>query len=337
MNATDLLEAYDSQLREEGELGLTMTRHRHGPVWWATFDGDRGFVTYRTLGGLEGEALDALIAETVAHFRDRTDVPSFEWKTRGHDAPADLGPRLVAHGLAAEDVETVMIGEASALAVDVALPPEVGVRKAGVGHDLYDDVSRAVSMQDSVFGEGGGPTPESLTSQLLEDPDGMELWLAEVDGEVVCAGRLDVVRGTEFAGIWGGATLARVAGPRHLPGAHRRPGPLRTGSRDPLHPQRLHRHVAPDPRAQRAARRDHHHAVRLDPTASLTAGVVTRLAPVHLDRLGRVQPHHERRHVRRPPIRGEAATPPPSRGTRLAPTTRPAGRAARTPRSRRRR
>ena len=212
MDATDLLEAYDSQLREEGELGRATTRHRHGPVWWATFDGDRGFVTYRTLGGLEGEALDALIAETVAHFRDRTDVPSFEWKTRGHDAPADLGPRLVAHGLAAEDVETVMIGEASALAVDVALPPEVGVRKAGVGHDLYDDVSRAVSMQNSVFGEGGGPTPESLTSQLLEDPDGMELWLAEVDGEVVCAGRLDVVRGTEFAGIWGGATLARWRG-----------------------------------------------------------------------------------------------------------------------------
>ena len=56
------------------------------------------------------------------HFRDRTDVASFEWKTRGHDWPADLGERLEAHALVAEPVETVMIGEASALAVPVEVP-----------------------------------------------------------------------------------------------------------------------------------------------------------------------------------------------------------------------
>jgi N-acetylglutamate synthase-like GNAT family acetyltransferase len=37
--------------------------------------------------------------------------------------------------------------------------------------------------------------------------DGMELWVAESGGEIVSAGRLEPVRGTEFAGIWGGATL----------------------------------------------------------------------------------------------------------------------------------
>jgi len=36
--------------------------------------------------------------------------------------------------------------------------------------------------------------------------DGMELWVAEADGEIVGAGRLEPVPGTEFAGIWGGAT-----------------------------------------------------------------------------------------------------------------------------------
>src|SRR5262249_33485517 len=36
--------------------------------------------------------------------------------------------------------------------------------------------------------------------------DGMELWVAEAGGEIVSAGRLDPVAGTEFAGIWGGAT-----------------------------------------------------------------------------------------------------------------------------------
>lgn len=36
--------------------------------------------------------------------------------------------------------------------------------------------------------------------------DGMQLWVAEADGRIVSAGRLEPVRGTDFAGIWGGAT-----------------------------------------------------------------------------------------------------------------------------------
>ena len=38
--------------------------------------------------------------------------------------------------------------------------------------------------------------------------DGMELWVAEAQGCVVSAGRLEPVEGTRFAGIWGGSTLA---------------------------------------------------------------------------------------------------------------------------------
>ena len=47
-----------------------------------------------TSSGLTGTALDALIERTIAYFRDETDVEDFEWKTRGHDAPADLAERL---------------------------------------------------------------------------------------------------------------------------------------------------------------------------------------------------------------------------------------------------
>lgn len=83
--------------------------HRHGPLVRGVF-GRGGFVSYRDLAGLEGTALDRLIAETVAWFRDRTDVATFEWKTRGHDRPADLSDRLSAHGLAPDPPETVMIG-----------------------------------------------------------------------------------------------------------------------------------------------------------------------------------------------------------------------------------
>ena len=38
--------------------------------------------------------------------------------------------------------------------------------------------------------------------------DGMELWVAESQGQIISAGRLEPVHGSQFAGIWGGATRA---------------------------------------------------------------------------------------------------------------------------------
>lgn len=209
MTPDDLLAAYDEDLREKAEVARALSVERHGPVFWAVFH-HGGFVTYRDLGGLEGEALDVLIAETVAHFRDDTDVASFEWKTRGHDAPADLGERLAAHGLVAEEVETVMLGEAEKLAVDVALDPGVVVRRVGEGGDLRDDVTRMLAVQEEVFGGGRGPSLEEALAEVAGGDS--ELWIAEAEGRVVSAGRLTLVPGTGFAGVWGGGTLPEWRG-----------------------------------------------------------------------------------------------------------------------------
>ena len=154
MDVAALLEAYDSQLREDAEVGRAESVQRHPPLLWARF-GDSGMVTYRSLGGAVGEELDALIGASLAHFRDGTDVRSAEWKSRGHDAPEDLGERLVAHGFVAEEVETVMIGLAAGLAAEVEIPSEVTISRVEVGPQLRDDVARAVSMQARVFGQAG--------------------------------------------------------------------------------------------------------------------------------------------------------------------------------------
>lgn len=204
-----LLTAYDDQLREDGEVPASASSERHGPLLWVRLP-TVGFVTYRDLGGLVGEALDRLIDETVRHFRDDTDYDEFEWKSRGHDAPADLGARLEAHGLKSEPRETVMVGEASALAADVALPAGVVVRRAGEGGDLEDDARRLLAMQGAVFGSDRGPRLEDVLREVWAGED--EYWLAEYAGTVVSGGRLSPVPGTEFAGIWGGATLPQWRG-----------------------------------------------------------------------------------------------------------------------------
>ena len=199
-----LLEAYDAQLRREAEV-LTATEVTHdGPLVRGRFERG-GFVSYRDLGGLTGPSLDGLIRRTVGYFRDETDVESFEWKTRGHDAPADLDEHLVAAGLRADPEETVMIGEARALAVPVEIPPGVTLRRLDPeAPGFAADAHRMTEMQQSVF--GAGPSAEDLIGRLTRPGGVSEAWVAEVDGDVVCAGRIEVVPGTEFAGLWGGAT-----------------------------------------------------------------------------------------------------------------------------------
>jgi hypothetical protein len=214
-----LRDAYDEHMREQAEVAGADHWHRAGPVLRAVFDDDAfGFVSYRSLAGVDAPdqagLLDALICDTVAYFAGQTAVPTFEWKTRGHDRPSDLGVRLQAHGLVPRPVETVMVGEAAALAVDVPLPRGVRLRRLD-GHDI-DDVRRASAMQNEVFDSPGHGDPERLAAALREQPT-IELWVAEaVDAggtaTVVTAGRLVVTPGTGFASIWGGATRTQWRG-----------------------------------------------------------------------------------------------------------------------------
>lgn len=199
-----LLAAYDARLREGAELAGADSVDRCGPLWRGK-SGDRGLVSYRSLNGLTGPALDDLIARTVAHYAADPGIDSFEWKTRGHDAPASLPQRLSAHGLHAEAAETVMLGEASSLAGPVQLPDGVTLRRIDNQTDPYPDVVRAARAQELAFGFPFGV--DDFMRRIERGAGRVELWVAETSEEVVCVGRLEVIPDTEFAGLWGGGTL----------------------------------------------------------------------------------------------------------------------------------
>ncbi len=202
-DASTLLAVYDEQLRTDAETPSALSVTVHGPLRLVTFPDGRGFVTYRDLGGADAAGIRALVSATVAHFTAQREVTKVEWKTRGHDHAPGLHEALVGAGFEPEEPESIMLGEARLLAVDVRLPDGVTLRTVTDEADV-----RAMSaMADEAFGDPvSDERADSLLHRLTLD-DGMELWVAEADGRMVSAGRLEPVPHTEVAGIWGGSTL----------------------------------------------------------------------------------------------------------------------------------
>lgn len=99
-----------------------------------------------------------------------------------------------------------MIGEAVRLAGRATVPSNVVLRRAGDTGQLAEDVAAVGRLHREVFGPDSPNLDERLLRVLAAEPPMDELWLAEVNGVVVCAGRLTRVPGTRFAGLFGGAT-----------------------------------------------------------------------------------------------------------------------------------
>jgi len=202
-----LLAAYDTQLRADAETAGALSVTRQGPLHLATFTDGRGFITYQDLGGAGAHELRDLVSAAITHFRQTPGISTVEWKTRGHDHAPGLYEALLENGFSAGEQESIMIGEARALAVDVPLPDGVSLRRV----TEEDDVRAASALADEVFGH---PASDAMADDLLHRlslGDGAELWVAETTDaqtqrRIVSTGRLEPVRGTVFAGIWGGAT-----------------------------------------------------------------------------------------------------------------------------------
>lgn len=196
--------AYDAQLRARvpDPVPAGVTVERDGPLLRIRGLDPGGFLTYESLGGLTGAALDELIARQRDLFADLGEP--VEWKLHGHDEPADLPQRLRAAGFQPAEQETVVIGPVAALAGTLPVPPDgVHLREASSRVDL----DRIAAMEEKVWGDSRGWLADGLQRELAADPQALTVVIAEAGDELVSAGWVRYVTGTGFATLWGGSTL----------------------------------------------------------------------------------------------------------------------------------
>lgn len=204
VDRTELLAAYDAQLRTTSEMIGATDVAGLGPLWMATFPGGRGFVSYRDLDGADPRGIHSLVVGALDHFRETSGVTEVEWKTRSHDSADGLREALLEEGFDEGDPESVMVGEAASLVVDVDLPEGVSLRRVTTG----PDIRAAADVLEVVFGDDSwaGMVPELGARITGGDPD-VELWVAEIGDDIIGSGRLECIPDTQFAGIWGGGML----------------------------------------------------------------------------------------------------------------------------------
>lgn len=204
-DVSELLAAYDAQLRDHvpDRLPRGVTVERDGPLLRFFGLGNRGFVCYRDLEGLDGAGLDELIARQVRVFAERGE--RFEWKLHAYDRPPDLPRRLRAAGFVPEDEETVVIAPVEEVGGRPLLPEGVSLLEVTDRKDL----DRIAAFEQAAWGEGDDHSwiAESLEAERTADPQGLSIVVAEAGGAIVCAGWVRFQRGTDFATLWGGATL----------------------------------------------------------------------------------------------------------------------------------
>ncbi|MFD0397479.1 GNAT family N-acetyltransferase [Kitasatospora sp. NPDC127121] len=201
MDHEDTLALFDRRLRREAKPDGPGARiERHGDVirqvgaahdWNGVLWSD-----------LDEATADRAIAAQVRYFTALG--REFEWKTYAHDRPGDLGERLRAAGFTAEPQEAVMVARIEDLATDTALPEGVHLRsvtdRAGV--DLVADV------HEQAFGTSSARLRQRMLDQLARSPETVSLVVAMAGERPVCAARMELNPGTEFAGLWGGGTVA---------------------------------------------------------------------------------------------------------------------------------
>ncbi|MDP9830745.1 GNAT family N-acetyltransferase [Kineosporia succinea] len=204
----DLLKLYDDQLRTGSETPGQVSDVRLGPLRLVTLPGGRGFVTYRDLGGADAATIGRLVGEALEHFRADASIEAVRWKARAHDTAPGLHEALLRNGFEPARPESIMVGEAAVLATGGPVPQGVTVRRVTTEAEI-----RAMSAAaDEAFGDPpSGAMADLVLHRMRLDPS-IEAWVAEAEGRIVGAGRLDPVPASEFAGLWGGSVLTAWRG-----------------------------------------------------------------------------------------------------------------------------
>ncbi|MEZ4642461.1 MAG: GNAT family N-acetyltransferase [Chloroflexota bacterium] len=200
MDIPTILELYDQQERQQGthslyrrEVTPQVVRHI------CTLPNRLHFVIYSQLTAVNA---DHIIQQQIDYFQTIGGA-GLEWKVYDHDQPPDIGERLIAHGFAPDETEGLLVLDIEEAPDSYWQPVTADVRRVTTIEQIRDIVAIQQQVWDKDF-----HWLETQLSEFLKEPDSWSIYIGYVDEKPVCAAWASFPPGSQFAGLWGGATLA---------------------------------------------------------------------------------------------------------------------------------
>jgi GNAT superfamily N-acetyltransferase len=204
MNTHDILALYDQDERFNASVP-GMRREVDGPVVRLVMEEEAQGLSFVSYSRLTEANAGETIARQVATFRELG--RNFEWTLYGHDQPADLGVRLAAAGLEAEETGSLMVLELAEAPPRLLAPVTAGVRRLAELSEL--ETVRA--LLETVWEEPFAWFIPRMSRYLA--PEGyVSIYVATVDEQPASAAWVFFPTGSRFASLFGGTTLEPYRG-----------------------------------------------------------------------------------------------------------------------------
>ncbi len=202
MNREEILALYDKQERQNSQHPSYLREVDGGVVRHVSKNPAR--LSFVIFSQLTAESANAAIQTQLDYFVASGSY-GFEWKTYAHDMPADLPARLAAHGLEADAEEALLVMDLHNCPEIFLQPVTADVRRVTDAAQFKD----IAALQAQVWGSDFGWLETQLQDNLGLQPDYWSIYIAYVNNEPACAAWTSFPEGSQFAGLWGGATLEK--------------------------------------------------------------------------------------------------------------------------------
>jgi hypothetical protein len=159
-----------------------------------------GFITYSQM---DEANVDEVIQEQLSFFAGIGQ--GFEWKVYDYDRPSDLKERLAAQGFQVDETEAVMVLDLNQ-APDTLWQPVPHRLERIVDPQKLADVQ---AIEETVWERDASWVHDFLGDFLRNYPDQMQVYVAYVEEQPASAGWVYFQEGSQFASLWGGATIAK--------------------------------------------------------------------------------------------------------------------------------
>jgi GNAT superfamily N-acetyltransferase len=205
MDPQTILHHYDREMRANPPDGTGAIHQRPGLTYFTVPPPSplAGWVIYTRLAA---DTADQAIRSTIDFFKPLGG--EFEWKVYDHDTPPDMKQRLLDHGFTAEELEAVLAFDMEAAPPGFWEPPAARVLPVTDPAQLAD-IAR---IEAEVWNESYSDLPEVLDAEMRATPDRISVFIAYAGGEPASGAWIRYYPGTQFAELYGGATLARHRG-----------------------------------------------------------------------------------------------------------------------------